>query len=135
MTENTNPTGETTSTQEGKTFTQEQLNAIVGERLAKEKTKNDAALAEKERELAQRELQLTAKEKLTAKGLPVELMDALNISTPEALDKAITIIESTIDAKLKERPATKFTGFTPHESAHKPLSGDGGIREAFGLPK
>ena len=50
-----------------KTFTQEDVNRIVGERLAKEKAKNsgEADLAKREQELAQRELHMTAKELLS----------------------------------------------------------------------
>ena len=59
-----------------KTFTQEQVNAIIGERLAKEKTRADTALAEREQQIAQRELLLEAKEKMNEMGLPVELLDS-----------------------------------------------------------
>lgn len=78
-----NKTAQNTNPNEngGKTFTQEQVNAIIGERLAKEKSKADAALAEKEQQLAQRELTLTAKERLNEMDLPIELLDALNISS------------------------------------------------------
>ena len=78
------------------TFTQEQVNKIVSDRLAREKVKSEAALAEREQQLAQRELLLTAKEKLTESGLPVELLDALNVSSPEAMDKAITTLKGVI---------------------------------------
>lgn len=40
------------------TFTQEQVNKIVSDRLAREKVKSEAALAEREQQLAQRELLL-----------------------------------------------------------------------------
>ena len=66
-----------------KTFSQDDVNRIVGERLAAEKRKGEVALAEREQQLAQRELLLTAKEKLSESGLPVELMDALNVSQSE----------------------------------------------------
>lgn len=54
-----------------KTFTQEDVNRIVQERLAKEKSKNngDADFAKREQELAQRELHMSAKEMLSEKGL------------------------------------------------------------------
>ena len=75
------------------TFTQEQVNKIVSDRLVREKVKSEAALAEREQQLAQRELLLTAKEKLTDAGLPVELLNALNVSSPEAMEKAITTLK------------------------------------------
>ena len=42
-----------------KTFTQEQVNQIISDRLARDRAKGEAALAEREQQLAQRELLLT----------------------------------------------------------------------------
>ena len=122
-----------------KTFTQEQVNAIIGERLAKEKSKADAALAEKEQQLAQRELTLTAKERLNEMDLPIELLDALNISSQEALEKSLTTIKNVFE-KHKAKPPV-FRGFQPGTSM--PLSkipcdqlygGEQGLRKAMRLP-
>lgn len=133
-------TGEAGSTttpaaEESKTFSQADVNRIVQERLAKERTKGDAAFAQREQELAQRELLLTAKERLTEKGLPLELLGALNVSSPEAMEKSLSIIE-----KIHPSPAP-IKGAAPamHVStagAHDPEStcmDDGDIREAMGL--
>ena len=116
-----------------KTFSQDDVNRIVGERLAAEKRKGEAALAEREQQLAQRELLLTAKEKLTESGLPVELLDALNVSSPEAMEKAITTVKAVID-KIKAAPP-KFVGFQPGASGAKPdASGaDAELRKAMRL--
>lgn len=86
-----------------KTFTQEQVNAIVGERLAKEKAKADAALAEREKQLAKREAMLAAKEKITAMGLPLELFEALDYSDDAALDKALNAVQQAIASKSGKR--------------------------------
>lgn len=132
--QNTNP-GENGE----KTFTQEQVNAIIGERLAKEKSKADAAFAEKEQQLAQRELTLTAKERLNEMDLPIELLDALNISSQEALEKSLTTIKNVFE-KHKAKPPV-FRGFQP--GAGIPLSkiphdelygGEQGLRKAMQLP-
>lgn len=116
-----------------KTFSQDDVNRIVGERLAAEKRKGEAALAEREQQLARRELLLTAKEKLTKEGLPVELADALNVSSPEAMEKAITTVKAVID-KIKAAPP-KFVGFQPGASGAKPdASGaDAELRKAMRL--
>ena len=121
-----------------KTFSQDDVNRIVGERLAAEKRKGEAALAEREQQLAQRELLLTAKEKLTESGLPVELLDALNVSSPEAMDKAITTLKGVID-KIKAEAPKPFTihGAKPAEAGRRPeleSSGDSRLRKAMGLP-
>ena len=133
-TTNTNPE----SGAGAKTFGQDDVNRIVGERLAAEKRKGEAALAEREQQLAQRELLLTAKEKLTESGLPVELLDALNVSSPEAMDKAITTLKGVID-KIKAEAPKPFTihGAHPGESGRRPelgMGGDSSLRKAMGLP-
>lgn len=118
-----------------KTFTQEQVNAIVGERLAKEKAKGDAALVERERELARRELLMTAKERLAEKGLPAALIDAINVSSPEALDKSISIIAAELGKQNTQPPTIHgMKPYTPDNAppdsaAQRELS----IRKAMGL--
>lgn len=91
-----------------KTFTQEQLNAIVGERLAKEKSKADAALAERERQFAEREKQLAnrealfeLKDQLKEMGLPAELLPVLNVSDKKALDTALEALKTHIAEQTK----------------------------------
>ena len=118
-----------------KTFSQEDVNRIVGERLAKEKAKGEAALAEREQQLAQRELLLTAKEKLTENGLPVELVDALNVSSPEALEKALSTVKTVLDKYKSEARSMKFSGAKPAESLSGVRNtGDDSLRKAMGLP-
>ena len=117
------------------TFTQEQVNKIGSDRLAREKVKSEAALAEREQQLAQRELLLTAKEKLTDAGLPVELLNALNVSSPEAIEKAITTLKGVID-KIKAEAPKPFTihGAKPAEAGRRPEVGaDSRLRKAMGL--
>ena len=79
-----------------KTFTQEQVNQIISERLARDRAKSEAALVEKEQQLAQRELLLNAKERINEMGLPVELLDALNISSSEALEKSLNTVKAVL---------------------------------------
>ena len=118
-----------------KTFSQDDVNRIVGERLAKEKAKGEAALAEREQQLAQRELLLTAKEKLTENGLPVELVDALNVSSPEALEKALSTVKTVLDKYKSEARSMKFSGAKPAESLSGVRNtGDDSLRKAMRLP-
>ena len=122
-----------------KTFTQEDVNRIVGERLAKEKAKNsgEADFAKREQELAQRELHMTAKELLSEKGLPVQLFDALNCTDEETMKKSIATIEKAFnDYKANATKQVKFTGFQPGASETMPkaeAAGDLEIRKAMGL--
>lgn len=121
-----------------KTFTQEDGNRIVQERLAKEKAKNsgEADFAKREQELAQRELHMSAKEMLSEKGLPVQLFDALNCTDKEALEKSISTIETVFNEYKANLPTPVFKGFQPGVSAQMPDAGDTEdleIRKAMGL--
>lgn len=124
-TTNTNPeAGE-------KTFTQEQVNAIVGERLAKEKTKNEAALVQREQEIAKRELKITARERLASEGLPAELLEALNISDPETLERSIAIIKKAV--KKSNNETGPQHGFKIGADSSDNGNSGSSIRRAMGL--
>ncbi len=123
-----------------KTFTQEDVNRIVGERLAKEKAKsnNDADFSKREHELAQRELSLNAKELLAEKDLPVQLLDALNCMDKETMEKSIEIIETVFNEyKANATKQMKFKGFQPAVSQSvsgiSEVTDDLEIRKAMGL--
>lgn len=93
-----------------KTFTQEQVNQIISERLARDRAKSEAALVEKEQQLAQRELLLNAKERINEMGLPVELLDALNISSSEALEKSLNTVKAVLENKNRKPRLLSFVG-------------------------
>lgn len=99
------------NTQNGeKTFTQEDVNRIVSDRLAKEKGKTDAALAEREKDLTAREKVLETREKLAGAGLPGELLSALRLYGEGEIDKAIAIFAKHYKAQGEDAiPA----GFKP----------------------
>ena len=119
-----------------KTFTQEQVNQIISDRLARDRAKGEAALAEREQQLAQRELLLTAREKLTENGLPVELVVALNVSSPEALEKALSTVKTVMDKyKAEAQPIKIIGGAKPAEVlCRAKYTGDGSLRKAMELP-
>ena len=136
--QNTNPAnGE-------RTFTQEDVNRIVGERLAKEKAKGDAASAEREQQLAEREKQLAnrealieLKDKLKEMGLPAELLPVLNVQDKGALDKALEALDVYINEKSKDNaqyqvwePLSLRKGETDTQN-----SPDQQLRKAMGLPR
>ena len=82
-----------------RTFSQDDVNRIVQERLAKDREKASKELGEREQELAKREFRLNSRQKLIDRGYPESIMDALNCSNEEAFDKALDII----DGLIKER--------------------------------
>ncbi len=95
--------GTATEQQQGRTFTQEQVNAIVGKRLAEQKATLEADLVKREQELSKREMSIRAKELLAEKGLPKGLSDVLRYETEEELVKAIETIEHTRGFKAEDQ--------------------------------
>lgn len=88
-----NTTGTVTEQQQEKTFTQDQVNAIVGKRLAEQKQQLEAEFVKREQELNKREMSIRVNELLAEKGLPKDLANVLKYDTEESLIKAIDSIE------------------------------------------
>ena len=140
-TENINTTAENTATpaeQTGgqKTFTQDDVNRIVQDRLSKDRERASKELGEREQEIARRELRLNSREKLISRGYPEDILDALNISDEKSFDKALDLLDEyikprkdEIDAKLRAAgSAPKFT------DRSEPRRSDGDlIRRAMNL--
>lgn len=72
----------TAPVQQEKTFTQEQVNAIVSKRLAEAKSAREA-------DLNRREMEIKAKELLIEKGLPKDLSTILRYDNDEELTAAV----------------------------------------------
>ena len=123
----------TAQVQEQKTFTQDDVNRIVGERLSKDRSRNEADFVKRENDLKQRELAMTAREMLAEKGLPKDLADILRYSDEESLKIAID--------KIKELKSEDTGGYTlinggQHrlpESNYRRETTDYSLKRAFGL--
>ena len=120
---------------EGKTFTQDELNSIVKDRLAREKTKFEEtlntderlkALEAKEKEVLARELRLEAKDKF--KNIPGEMLELLNYDDKEAFDSSVKQMETAIAAydKLQKEnaPRKQFAPINPVVDDGKPPRGE-----------
>lgn len=90
-----------------KTFTQDDVNRIVQDRLAKDREKASKELGEREQELAKREFRLNSRQKLIDKGYPESLLDALNCNSEKEFDKALDIIDGLMEERLAEKEADK----------------------------
>ncbi len=97
----------------GRTFTQDDVNRIVQDRLQKERAKVDAdrekqyadrekQYADREAELARREFVLEARKELSDRGLPEDLIDALNMSDKETFKNSLGIIEKYMKDSTEE---------------------------------
>jgi hypothetical protein len=65
----------------------------------------------------------------------VELADALNVSSPEAMEKSLNTVKAVID-KIKAETPKPFTihGAKPAEAGRLPqMGGDSQLRKAMGL--
>lgn len=130
---NTSTEGTQTST-EGKSFTQEDVNRIVQERLAKEKSKGtgngDDELNKRAAELDLRERKLTAREKLRENGLPDYLVDALNMNTDEDFQKSMeAILKMKGETNGYDKPVGKCNAIGRLGRGNS----DDPTRKAFGL--
>lgn len=88
-----NTNGTAPDTMQERTFTQEQVNAIVGKRLAEHKQQQEAELVKREQELNKREMSIKAKELLAEHNLPKELANVLRYESEADLVAAIKTIK------------------------------------------
>ena len=119
-----------------KTFTQEEVNRIVSDRLARDRDKRTAELDEREKELKHRELAIAAREKLEEAGLSKELCKVLKYDEEAELDEAIEQLQHIkgFDGKKPEKTGKKIVEpfrLPEFEDAPAPDL----FREAFKLPK
>ena len=123
----------------GKTFTQEEVNRIVSDRLARDRDKRTAELDEREKAVKARELAMTAAEKLAAAGLPKELSGVLRYEDEATLEEAISTLShlrgfgNGNDTSKKEGKKTILENRL--EESDYDLSDDTQIKAAFQPPK
>lgn len=121
-----------------KSFTQDDVNRIVSERLARDRAKSLEEVSKKEQELMQREFRLNGRQKLIDKGYPESLFDALNSSSEEAFEKAIDIIDKLIRKRVESNNGqADLSGFrvVGAPSNNRFDSGEDPIRKAMRLPR
>lgn len=114
---------------EERTFTQTELDQIIKDRLTKERSKYQAEANQRTAELDRRERLLSAKEEWREKGLPVALLDSIDLSKEGAIEAAELAL-GNIAGKTTENK------HLPHFSAPLGNSSEGRfdrMRVAFGL--
>lgn len=133
---------------EVKTFTQEEVNKIVQERLAKEKVKADkereeaeklakmnaeekakyqleqeqSKLRDREAAVVKRELQATAKEILADKGLSPDLSSLLNYESADSVNEGIKVLEDTIQKTVEKSVEERLKGTPPTKQNKQSLA-------------
>ena len=126
-----------------KTFTQDELNAIIDKRLARERADADAkikaavteaqklakmnaeerleherkareaALKEREAEITKRELRAEAKSQLSDKGLPIELAEVLPYTDADTTNAALAAVEKVFRAAVEKGVNERLKGNPP----------------------
>jgi len=100
-----------------KSFSQEEVNRIVSERLSKERTKMDKNLSGREEELRIKELKLNARELLsqdTYNNFPRQVLDFLDYSDEKSMNNSLSgLCEIIREDRISHAP--KFYGISPVE--------------------
>lgn len=120
--------------QADRTFTQDEVNKIVSDRLNEDRQKREQPkpdpIAEREAELAKREFALEARYMLKDKGHNERLLEVLNAPDKESLEKCLAVIDEIYgDPGAKPIIITKPVNTTGSISV-----GTDRIRAAMGLP-
>lgn len=132
------------STQEGeKTFTQDEVNRIVEKRLNRERSRlngllkeddpREAALLEREKAVAVKELQADAREALAAKGIPAGALELLNYTDKESCDKSMEAVKNLMDAVIGKTAEKFIKGDAPPRKGPSTLDETDAIKAAFRL--
>lgn len=113
--ESTHTSGEKEGKTTEKTFTQEEVNAIISERLTRERAKSNNGSDERERALKSREAALACREYILEKGLSSDFLDVLNTNNLEEFKTSIEKLEKIMSQNLPVSTVTVSTGMS-HES-------------------
>ena len=141
---------ETQATPTAKTFTQDELNAIIDKRLERERKDAQAridkavteaqklakmsaderaeherqelqkTLAQREAEITKRELRAEAKSQLSDKGLPIELAEILPYTDADTTNAAIVATEKVFRAAVEKGVTERLKGNAPKVSQPAP---------------
>lgn len=134
-------TAEAGSQQKGKMFTQEEVNGFLQNRIAREKAgmekklqaEHDAKMAE----LDKRELQITATELLTEKGLPKDMVPLILSDSAEEMERKLELLTnySKNSAPAGTDKGFKVAGKVGADPNPKQESESERIRAAMGLQR
>lgn len=133
----TTPTPEESGDQGEKLFTQGDLDRIIGERLARERAKQEPSPEDtREADLMAREARMDCREFIGKEGYPAELLELFDTTDPEKFKAAVSKLDGIVDLPSNHRkPAPRIVG---------PMGGGGGapldrtsalLQEAFKPPK
>lgn len=115
---NTQPEGN--GAQSEKTFTQEEVNKIVSDRLARDKAKSDATALEMQKEIEKKENAVECKAYIYDNDLPKELLDVIDTSDKEKFIKNVEKIKPLLKTgKAAENVGIRFGADSSAASEHR----------------
>lgn len=117
-------------TNEVKTFTQEEVNKLISERVARVKSDKEQEYNTKLAELTQKELNLKAREILSNKGLPDSLLNVVNCPDIDTFSNNIDTLMDYINTIEPVRGYVPGNGVPPEIAAG---ASEDSLRGAFGL--
>ena len=123
-----------------KLFTQEDVNRIVSDRLARAKNNQESGSAqEREASLNARELKLDAREQLAELGISKDLLPLVNCSSKDTMKESIDLIAAQFGSKNKSGSSgyriSTGTSNKSNGAGHDKGLSDDEIRAAMGLTK
>ena len=116
-----------------KTFTQDEVNRIVQDRLAREKGKGSEELDKREAALNYRERKMNAVDELRKNGLPDYLAEALNLNTDEDFQKSMEAIKRMKGESAGVQPGVIGKGSPIGDVGRGYHDDSDQLRYAFGL--
>lgn len=117
----------------GRTFTQEEVNAIVSKRLNEQKMALNAELDQREKDLEKRQMAVRATELLSEKGLRKELASVLRYDTEEELIAAIDAISNVQNMRAADNSGSVQVIENKLPAFNNDSSDTDSVRTAFGL--
>ncbi len=130
-TEPTTPTVEDKNGEQGRMFTQDEVNRIISERLARERAKSEPSPTdEREQALKVREAKMDCREYVAETGFPAELLEIFDTSDFEAFKATVERLDQIVTIPSTKRKLPYFTRPIGHGGTPAPSLN---LRGAFGL--
>ena len=121
-----------------RTFTQEEVNRIVADRLARERAKAEPSPEDtREADLRAREARLTCREFISGEGYPSALLEMFDTTDAEKFKAVVEKLDSIVDLPSKHRkPVPRFVTGSGSGGGHgAPDRSAALLGEAFKSPK
>ena len=93
-------------------------------RAAHEADQREAALAAREAALTRRELRADAQARLTARGLPAALAEAVDCADRAAMERSVAALADAFDAAVQDAAQARLRGVSPVSGAPAPAEDD-----------